>query len=84
MTPLATRREPGRPATVRISRLLVAQRAGNRALSRYDWRMKTSYLFVAILLLNVAAVAVGGRGLRTVLSLCSAGLAGYGIFRLLG
>lgn len=63
---------------------LVARRAGNRVLARYDWRMKTSYLFVAILLLNVAAVAVGGRGVRTVLSLCSAALAGYGIFRLLG
>ncbi len=46
--------------------------------------MKTSYLFVAILLLNIAAIAVGGRGVRTVLSLGSAALASYGIFRLLG
>lgn len=46
--------------------------------------MKISYLFVAILLCNLVAIAVGGRGVRTVLSLCSAGLAGYGIFRLLG
>ncbi len=46
--------------------------------------MKTSYLFVAILLLNLVAVVVGGRGVRTVLSLGSAALAGYGIFRLLG
>lgn len=61
-----------------------ARPAENRALARYDWRMKTSYLFVAILLLNIAAIAVGGRGVRTVLSLGSAALASYGIFRLLG
>ncbi len=60
------------------------RRARIGRLPRYHGGMKTSYLFVAILLLNVAAVAVGGRGLRTVLSLCSAALAGYGVFRLLG
>jgi len=46
--------------------------------------MKIIYLFVAILVCNVLAVALGGRGTKTALAGVSAALAGYGVFRLLG
>jgi hypothetical protein len=46
--------------------------------------MKTLYIFGAILLCNVLAIAVGGRGTKTALAGASAALAAYGVVRILG
>lgn len=46
--------------------------------------MKTIYLFAAILVCNVLAIALGGRGTKTALAGVSAVLATYGCVRLLG
>ena len=46
--------------------------------------MKTLYLFGAILLCNVLAIAVTGRGTKTALAGASAALAVYGVVRILG
>ena len=46
--------------------------------------MKTLYIFGAILLCNVLAIAVAGRGTKTALAGASAALAVYGVVRILG
>jgi hypothetical protein len=46
--------------------------------------MKLIYVLAAILVCNLIAAFAGGRTARTALSLASAALAGYGLFRLLG
>lgn len=46
--------------------------------------MKTIYIFGAILLCNVLAIAVSGRGTKTALTGVSAALAVYGLVRILG
>ncbi|WP_170064626.1 hypothetical protein [Caldimonas caldifontis] len=46
--------------------------------------MKLTYVLAAILVCNLIAAFAGGRTARTALSLVSAALAGYGLFRLIG
>ena len=46
--------------------------------------MKTLHIFGAILLCNVLAIAVAGRGTKTALAGVSAALAAYGLVRILG
>jgi hypothetical protein len=46
--------------------------------------MKLTYVLAAILVCNLIAAFAGGRTARTTLSLVSAVLAGYGLFRLIG
>ena len=50
----------------------------------YHWRMKTSYLFGAILACSIIGTLVGARSMKTALLVVSGGLSGYGLLRLLG
>ncbi len=53
-------------------------------LMPYHWRMKTSYIFGAILACSVAGTLVGARATKTALLVVSGLLSAYGLFRLLG
>jgi hypothetical protein len=46
--------------------------------------MKLSDVLAAILVCKLIAAFAGGRTIRNILSLVSAALAGYGLFRLIG
>jgi hypothetical protein len=47
-------------------------------------RMKSSYLFVAILVTSGVGVFAGNRGAKTALSIASAAIALYGLIRIIG
>lgn len=49
----------------------------------YHWRMKTSYLFGAILATSIVGTLVGARSAKTALLVVTGLLAAYGLFRLL-
>lgn len=59
-----------------------AKRLGRHC--RYDSRMKTLYIFGAILACNTLAVVVGARSTKTALAGVSAALAVYGVVRIIG
>jgi len=50
----------------------------------YHWRMKTSYIFGAILACNIVGALVGARSTKTALLVVSGMLSVYGLARLLG
>ncbi len=50
----------------------------------YHRRMKTSYIFGAILVCSIAGTLMGARSGKTALLVVSGVLSGYGLFRLLG
>jgi len=47
-------------------------------------RMKSSYIFAAILACSAIAALTGGRGTKAALSVASAVLALYGLVRIIG
>ena len=49
----------------------------------YHWRMKTSYIFGAILACSLAGTLVGARATKTALLVVTGLLSAYGLFRLL-
>lgn len=60
-----------------------AKLAAARAMP-YHRRMKTSYIFGAILVCSIAGTLMGARSGKTALLVVSGVLAGYGLFRILG
>ena len=53
-------------------------------LGRYHWRMKTSYLFGAILVCSLAGALVGQRATKTMLLVTTGVISAYGLFRIFG